>query len=537
MCCEARRVETQIGSYNNCYCHRHTCRHQFAFFRDLRVDRTFDKVVRYSRRDRQKQTSSRRKRSSQTTSSNQTDYPTRQVGDFGVGQNQDVAVELGQLVTGPAFFSGHFLHSCGLVVVVLDLAVAVLVFPVQKTSFLPRLHPVVTIFVLDLLNSHSFTIDATIRPHHFRDVQASHCTNSRSSQVQQSDEHQGPTGRPTGVRYFRHGEEAHDYVRQTSSTDHQRQGEQNHVERVGVVSSVLVEAKFGHDCVQFRQQRLARSCVLAEQAQGRDRVASQLQRDEDCRNGVSSDQYAVLSNLRVGNTLHAAENGVGEYNSSTDEQTGCVVHFQEATKRNTNAGHLTDNVGGRGHNQADNSHDTGSLRVEAVTDEFRHGELAELTQVRRKQQCQQHVAAGPAHQERRVVVTGKGDKASHRNERCSRHPVSSRRHTVGDRVNTTPSGVEFRSRARTGPDCDADVKCEARTHKQQVDRKLIHLFLAPLFFVYAVVTVEFVHAHCVVEDQNQEDDDRTLLCEPETKIGSADGDAGKHRAQQNAESK
>ena len=56
-----------------------------------------------------------------------------------------------------------------------------------------------------------------------------------------------------------------------------------------------------------------------------------------------------------------------------------------------------------------------------------------------------------------------------------------------------------------------------------------------LLLFHAVFTVERVHAPRVEEDQGQEDQDRTLLREPETKVSAAYFDTRQKRTQQDAE--
>src|SRR5690606_25599281 len=99
---------------------------------------------------------------------------------------------------------------------------------------------------------------------------------SRSGEVQEGDEDQGPASGPAGISYLRYCEEANDYVWQTSSTDHQRQGEQEHVQLVVDVSSVGSETKISNDLIQLVQQRHAGLDVGTEHAQHRNRVARQL---------------------------------------------------------------------------------------------------------------------------------------------------------------------------------------------------------------------------------------------------------------------
>ena len=60
-----------------------------------------------------------------------------------------------------------------------------------------------------------------------------------------------------------------DYVRQTCSTDHQRQREQNHVQLVVHISGVITEAQFTNHFVQLGQQRQTGFGVLAEHAKHR----------------------------------------------------------------------------------------------------------------------------------------------------------------------------------------------------------------------------------------------------------------------------
>jgi hypothetical protein len=47
----------------------------------------------------------------------------------------------------------------------------------------------------------------------------------------------------------------------------------------------------------------------------RQRVAGELQADEDRGDRVGEDQYAVLRDLRIGDALHATEHGVEEHDA------------------------------------------------------------------------------------------------------------------------------------------------------------------------------------------------------------------------------
>ena len=152
---------------------------------------------------------------------------------------------------------------------------------------------------------------------------------------------------------------------------------------------------------------------IGAQAQLRNRHARQLKADEYRGNGVGKDQHAVLSDLGVGDALHPAQHGVEEHDGHPDHDAGFEFHFQKATKRHAHTLHLADHVGDRGHNETQDGDHSGRFRIEAVADELGHGELAELPQIRRQQQRQQHIASGPTHEIRRGVVAQEGDQACH----------------------------------------------------------------------------------------------------------------------------
>ena len=366
----------------------------------------------------------------------------------------------------------------GTVVVVLDQAVAVLVLPVQQSRGLPIAHPGQVLAGLDVGQRHGGLAEGLAlrgaRPHGRGQVEARHRTHRRSDGIEQRDEDQRPACRLAGIGHLGHGEEADDHVRQTRGADHQRHREQDHVQGRVVVFGIGAEAQVGHQTVQLRQERHARSLMRAEQAQGRQEVARQLQRDEHRRDGIGDDQHDVLCDLRVGDALHAAKNGIAEHQRRADPQAGRVRHLEIAREGDAHAGHLADHVGDRDDQQTDHADDPRGARIETVADEFRHGELAELAQIGRQQQGQQHVAARPAHQVGRVVIAREGDQTRHRDEGRGRHPVGGRRHAVHDRSDAAVGGIELGRGFRPAIDGDADIQRERGADDQQVQGELAH---------------------------------------------------------------
>ena len=107
------------------------------------------------RGDRQQQTSRSGQRRRDGTRRDQADDPAWQVGDFRVGQNDDVVVH-GQLVAVPATLLRSRSEGSAGVVVHLYATVAVLVFPLDQTGTFPCLHPLRTIFVADCFSLRAF---------------------------------------------------------------------------------------------------------------------------------------------------------------------------------------------------------------------------------------------------------------------------------------------------------------------------------------------------------------------------------------------
>src|SRR5690606_37998631 len=137
---------------------------------------------------------------------------------------------------------------------------------------------------------------------------------------------------------------------------------------------------------------------------------------------------------------------------------------------------------------------------------------------------QDHVAAGPAHQEQRAAVAHVGDQAGHGDEGRRRHPVGRGGHAVGDRVNAAAGNVELTGGTGARPDGDADVEGERGADDQIGQCLQFHLLRLPSVFVYVELAVDLAHLLRVIEDQRDEDVDRTLLCEPEAQRVTADLD-------------
>ena len=294
-------------------------------------------------------------------------------------------------------------------VVELHAAVVVLVLELQQARLLPVLHPFRTLVV------HQRGGFGAVRVEGFDQVQARHGGQRGHRGVEQRNEHQRPGCRPAGITDVGHSEEADDHVRQTGRSHHQRHGEQEHVPLVADVGGVILEAQVADDFVQLRQQRHAGCGVGAEQAGLWQEVASHHHRQVGRRDSEGQDQHDVLRHLRVGHALHAAEHRVSKHDDGGNNQAGIGLDLQEACERHAGTSHLPDHVGERNDDQAQHGDDARALAGVALADEVGHRVGTEAAQVGGQQGRQQHVAAGPAHDEGRVDVANR-DETRHRDE-------------------------------------------------------------------------------------------------------------------------
>ena len=171
----------------------------------------------------------------------------------------------------------------------------------------------------------------------------------------------------------------------------------------------------------------------------------------------------------------------------------------------------------------DDGHHAGSVG-EAIADEVGNRVLAELAQVRRKEQCEEHVPSGPAHQVHGTAVSEERDQSGHGDERCRRHPVGGDGGAVGDGGNAGPGHVVVLGVLGPAADGDTDVEAERDDDPEQGPTQGPHQCALPClgptltevaFLVDAVGFVEFLHPPDVDADQDHEGVDGALLAHPE----------------------
>ena len=202
------------------------------------------------------------------------------------------------------------------------------------------------------------------------------------------------------------------------------------------------------------------------QSQHGQRVPRQDDRYIDGRNQVGEYQHAVLCYLGVSNTLHATKNRIEEHDRHPDNDTGIDVHLQKPAEDDADTTHLPGHIGERDKDHTNHGNEPGGLRVVSVTNKIRHGEFRELSKVGGKQKREQHITAGPAHQVTGPISALEGNDTCHRQEGRCRHPVRSRRRTVGNRVDMTACNVELVGGRGATPDGNTNIEGKRCTNKE-----------------------------------------------------------------------
>ena len=504
---------------------------QFVFVRDLRREYALDQVVGYRRRDDEQQARRGGQRRGNAARGHERNHPVGQARDLRVGEHHDVAVDR-ELVAFPAIRRRPRGEVGVAVVVVLDPAVTVHILERQKPGCLPGRHPLRLRYVFQVAVGRT----DVARLHGLDQVVACHRPDGRRRRVENRDEQQRVAGRDSRIPHAAHGEEANDDMRQTGRPDHQRHCDAKHVDLALGAGRVLVEPERRDDVVELVQKRRPGAGHLAAERDLRQRLAGDLDRDENGRHGIGEDQHAVLRDLRVGNPLHAAQHGVNEHDGHANQEAPLDLELEELREDDADTAHLPRNVGERDEDEADHGNDACRLRVVTLGDELGHRELAEFPEVGGEQQRQQHIAAGPAHQVDRTVVTQEGDQARHGYEGGRAHPVGGRGHPVGDRRYALAGDVEVARRMGPRPDGDADVEEKAQPDDEIGQRLEAHrCACALLVFMHVEATVQPVHAPGVEKDQHDEDVDRALLGKPETEFEAAETNAVELFDEQDAE--
>ncbi len=140
---------------------------------------------------------------------------------------------------------------------------------------------------------------------------------------------------------------------QACSANHQREGDAKHIGQALGAVRVGFEAQLVVQLVESIQQpgRTAGnlpahfSVESAAKTDLRNRIAGQLNRDENRWHQEGEDQDAVLGYLRPGDAFHAPEHRVDEYDGHANQNSFFYADFEEAAEDNPYSAHLTGHIG------------------------------------------------------------------------------------------------------------------------------------------------------------------------------------------------
>ena len=219
------------------------------------------------------------------------------------------------------------------------------------------------------------------------------------------------------------------------------------------------------------QLLLARGDLLEHLAvdELRNRDAGVLDRQPDDRNHVGDDQDDVLRDLRPGHRPHAAQERAHQDAAEAEEDAEHELDAGQARRDQAHAVDLRHDIGERAQDRGDDADEARDVAAVARAEEVGNRELAELAQVRREEQRDQAVAAGPAHDEREPAVAGEVQRAGHADERRGAHPVGAGRHAVEQRRDAASGDVVLGRIGRPAHDADAGVQADRGEQEDVAD--------------------------------------------------------------------
>ncbi len=199
----------------------------------------------------------------------------------------------------------------------------------------------------------------------------------------------------------------------------------------------------------------------------RDRDAGLLHRQPHHRDHVGDDQDDVLRHLRPGYRPHAAQERADQDAAQTQENAELERHAGQPRCDEADAVDLRDDVGERAQDRGEDADGARDIAAVACAEEVRNRELPELAQVRREEQRDQAIAAGPSHDECEAAEARQVQRAGHADERRRAHPVRAGGHAVEQRRNAPAGNVVLGRVGGAAHDADAGIQPDRR-HQEDV---------------------------------------------------------------------
>ena len=258
-----------------------------------------------------------------------------------------------------------------------------------------------------------------------------------------------PAGRPhhrlARLLGARHGEEAHQDVRQPGGAEHQRHAEGDRRDRV------LDEVARAHDRLPDRAAAAsavlpsfgARSVLIfTALGEHRLRAEAEVPQHHEGHEGRAAEQQAGLDDLHPGGGGHAAEQHVDHHQRADDDHRDPVLEAEQQLDQLAGADHLRDQVEGHHDQRARGGEDAHRRLLEAERRHVGEGELAEVAQPLGHQEGDDRPADQEADRVDQPVVAARHHRRRDAEERGRRHVVAGDRQAVLEAGDAAAGGVE-----------------------------------------------------------------------------------------------
>ena len=277
-------------------------------------------------------------------------------------------------------------------------------------------------------------------------------------EVEGADQEHGPADRAARRLGVRHGEEAHEDVRQPGGAEHERDAERQQRE-AGVELQAGLEVR-GALRVLLR--------VAREQL---DRVEADLAQHEDRHHDAGGHQQRRLDDLHPRGGEHAAEDHVGEHEAADDDHGRGERDAGQRLDQRARADHLRDEVDQHDRERAGGGDDPRGALAQAERQHVGERELAGVAHPLGEEQQHRDEGDDRRHQADEGVDAEQEDEAGEAEERRGRHVVAGDRPAVLEAGDAAAGGVEVRGAAGAlgGPvgDAERDGEDDAEDRQRQ----------------------------------------------------------------------
>ena len=276
--------------------------------------------------------------------------------------------------------------------------------------------------------------------------------------VEGPDQEHGPADRAARRLGVRHGEEAHEDVRQPRGAEHEREAERQ-------------QREAGVELLPGLQVGVARRVVLRGAREQLDRVEADLEQHEQRQHGAGGHQQRRLDDLHPRGGEHAAEDHVGEHEDADADHGRGEAHAGQRLDQRARADHLRDEVDQDDRQRAGRGDDPRGALAQAEGQHVGERVLARVAHALGEEQQHRDERDDRGHQADEGVDAEQEDQAGEAEEGRGGHVVARDRPAVLEAGDAAAGGVEVGCAARAlgGPvgDAEGDGEDDAEDGERQ----------------------------------------------------------------------